>query len=689
MRGPHVRAKWNFALPAWWLGGVLAGWLAGAGGCATDIGRRGAAAGGGSEPLRVVVMDPLADRLACACVQGYAQRKYDQLAEFLAKRLARPVQVTYGVSLTIAQTEQPGRIDLIIGKQSAVLSDAAARGLRVRPIARLTDKQGSPDLTGLFVVRDDDAARTIADLKGRRLLLGPREEDEKHAAVLAALDAASVPRPAELTTAPDCAAAALAVLEQQADAAVISSYAFPLLEGCKTIPKGALRVIGQTGPVPFVTVCATPAVDGAAEQAVVAALLAVGRDRALLRAMESKDGFVRVAPPPASAPVADASAAWTDWRGPGRDGLSPQVPARLPATATYLWRKPLTRVGLSGVVATARYVIVADKSADERRDIFRCLAAESGQQLWGLEYDAPGSLDYSNSPRATPVIRDGLVYLLGALGHLHCVELETGKIVWKRNLIADFGAKLVTWGMCSTPLVVDDKLIVNPGAAEASLVALERRTGAVVWKSPGAPAAYASFIVGTFGGVRQIVGYDAESLGGWDPQTGRRLWRLEPEEGDFNVPTPVNVGGRLLVSTENNRTRLYGFDAQGQIEPKPLAISRDLRPDSSTPVVVDGLVFGCTRGLFCLDVNDGLRTCWSADDPGYDDYVSLIGGNGRVLIMTTGGELLLVRTDRERYTLESRLRIFAEADVWSYPALVGDRLYVRNKTEIVCLRLDE
>jgi len=356
----------------------------------------------------------------------------------------------------------------------------------------------------------------------------------------------------------------------------------------------------------------------------------------------------------------------------------------------FLWRRPLTGIGLSGVAATQRYVIVADKDKQEKSDIFRCLDADSGEQVWVLTFPAPGEMDFSNSPRATPVIDDGLVYLLGAFGDLHCVKLDSGQVVWRKNIVKDFGAELVKWGTCATPLIVDDKLIVNPGAKDASLVALDRRSSNVLWRTPGGPAAYSSFIVGTFGNVRQVVGYDADSLGGWDADTGKRLWKLvPPEEGDFNVPTPINVDGKLLVTTENNGTRLYEFDQRGRIRPRPIAQNLDLRPDSSTPVALGGMLFGCTVDLYCLDLNRGLRELWHQGDDIFEDYTTFIAGNDRVLIFSAAGELLLVRADRHRYTLESRLRLFEDSDTWSHPALVGDRLYVRTRAEVCCVLLDE
>lgn len=660
-------------------------------------------------PFRMVVMDPLSDKIACACVQGHAQRKYGDLAKFLSKRLGRPVDIAYGESLRAVLEKQPGRFDLVIGKQSVVNADAERTKTPLRSIAMLTDKTGATDMTGMFVVRSGDKAKSIADLKGYRIVFGPREEDEKHAAALAALEKAGVPRPAELKIIGSCTPAATEVAAKDADAAVISSYAVPLLEGCKAVAKGELRVVGQTAPVPFITVFSPESATPEQNAAILAALLALKSDEKLLKLMESRDGFVpmpaqaeadrtakpaddakKEEKPTASAdPISPKNAGWTDWRGPRRDAISSAVPARLPEKPVFLWRRPLNGGALSGVAATDRFVIVADKDASSEHDIFQCLAADTGEPVWKLEYAAAGEMDYGNGPRATPVIHDGRVYLLGAFGHLHCVDLETGRVLWKRNLVRDFGAELVTWGMCSTPLIVDDRLIVNPGAPAASLVALDRRDGSVRWKTPGERSAYASFIVAKLGGVTQIVGFDAESMGGWDPATGKRLWTQTTPSKEFHVPTPIVAGDRLVTAGEAAGTRLFGFDPQGRFAEPPLAVQRALKPDASTPVVLGDLLFGCSGKLVCLDLRDNLRIRWDSVDDAFDDYASIIGGNGRLLITSAAGELLLVEAAGDAFKLVSRLRLFdGDADVWAHPALLPGRLYVREAREIVCLRLE-
>lgn len=638
-----------------------------------------------SGPLDIVVMDPLSDQLACDCVAGYAQRNYGELQAFLQEQLDRPVQLTYAESLMAPNVRSRPAIHLVIGKFSIVESDSRRIDLPVRPLAMLSGKDGAITQTGLFVVRRDDPAKSIEDLAGRSLLFGPEDSDEKHSAALAALEVFALPTPNTLDTKESCSTAALAVFENDVDAAVLSSYAMPLLEGCGAIDKGALRIVGETDPVPFISVFVTHQVDSTVESRLMKALSLVADQPDLLGAMESLVGFVPL-------PEVKKRGQWPDWRGPCRDGVTADVPTSL-TSARLLWSHTMTGPGMAGLAVADGRVIVTDKSFGDVDDVFRCLDAETGRQIWKLAYPAPGEMDFTNSPRANPLVRDGLVYLLGAYGHLHCVKLDSGEIVWNANLQTDFDAELPTWGYCSTPLVVDDKLIVNPGADTASLVAFDRRTGTPVWSTPGDPPGYGSFILAELGGVRQIVGHDMTSLGGWAPETGTRLWKLVPEwEGDFNVATPLVVDGRLLVSTENNGTRVYEFDEKGKIVPEPLALNEDLIPDTSTPVVHNGLVLGSCFSLMCLDQKDGLRTLWEHDEEPFGDYVSIIAGNGHFLVTTQMGTVSLVKADPAGFQSVGSLDLFddvadTDRDVWSHPALVGNRLYIRNMLAVYCFLL--
>jgi outer membrane protein assembly factor BamB len=367
------------------------------------------------------------------------------------------------------------------------------------------------------------------------------------------------------------------------------------------------------------------------------------------------------------------------------------LPDALPKRPAIVWRRALRERGLGGVAATSRQVLVSDRELNDAADAFWCLDAETGKELWSVVIPSAGHFDFGNSTRSTPLIEGDRVYLTSAFGSVRCVKLSDGETVWERDLHAEFPPQVEpAWGFCASPLIVDGKWIVNPGAKEASLVALDAKTGATIWKSPGVASAYGSFIGGRFGGRLQVVGHDADSLGGWDVRTGTRLWRLPHRSSkEFGVPTPVVIGDELLVSTESEGTRLYRFAPGGLIDPRPVAVNEDLSPDSHTPIVVGNRVFGVWGDLFCLDLSKGLKPIWRSDDGAFAGYASLIGSPNRALVVGLNGELLLFDTRSERPNILGRMQVFEnDHGVYSHPALVGTRLYLRGSSEIVSIDLE-
>jgi outer membrane protein assembly factor BamB len=268
--------------------------------------------------------------------------------------------------------------------------------------------------------------------------------------------------------------------------------------------------------------------------------------------------------------------------------------------------------------------------------------------------------------------------------------VATGKAKWSLNVRDEFDATDERkWGVCDSPLIAGGNLIVAPGGKDASLVALDPRTGKPVWKAAtGKPAGYGSFIASKFGTVLQIVGHDSETLGGWDAKTGKRLWTLKPERGgDFNVPTPIALGDKLLVTTENNGTRLFAFKADGTIEPKPVAVHKKLAPDTHTPVVTAGKVFGVWNRLYCLSA-DTLKEVYEETAPAFGAYCAIVASDTRVLVLSRTGELILLDATAKEFTELARLSVFkGEKGLYAHPAFAGTRAYVRGSASVVCVEL--
>ena len=323
------------------------------------------------DSVLVVVMDPLCKELACDCVKGYAQRNYRVLAAHLQRKLGVRVDVAHGETIEAALKDSGRAPDIIIGKSSVVQAQAKLNQLELAPIARLTGKDGSTDQFGLIVVRKDSPAKTAQDLNGYRILFGPADCDEKSAAAVALLKDSGVAVPEKLETSSSCATAAESLMQLAGSvkaAAVISSYAEPLLQGCGTIQAGDLRVVGKTKAVPFITAFANKSLTAARVKAATEALLDTVEDVELLKTMETLLGFVELEPAPKT--PAKPGAQWNQFRGPNRDGVVPWLPARLPAKAEFAWETPLPSDGVGGLAATDDYVVVSGRDSLDQADFF-------------------------------------------------------------------------------------------------------------------------------------------------------------------------------------------------------------------------------------------------------------------------------------------------------------------------------
>ncbi|MEL6105764.1 MAG: PQQ-binding-like beta-propeller repeat protein [Planctomycetota bacterium] len=629
---------------------------------------------------KVLVMDSLSLPLSCACVPGVGQRRYEPLVEFVADRAACQLELAYEESLQLAQRRGWDDIEVVIGKRSVVLADAKATGQKLTAVCELTDRYGKTTIQGVVLVAKSSGIEQLQDLEGKLIAIGSEEHVECSSAVSTLLEKSAVD--GVLKPHGSIEEAVYAFDDGLAQAVVVSDHLPPMLEGCGKLPKGATKVIARTGESPHVQVFVSESLPVQERERLVEAFIASGKNGEVNRALESKDGL---------RPIAED---WTDWRGPRRDGKYAGLPKSLDQATEVVWRAELTGPAMAGLSATKGQVFVADKTADFKQDIFRAFDADDGTLTWQVTVDAPDKMDYTNAPRATPVIVGQRVLLQSAFGKLLCVDSSTGKTVWTKHLRQDFDGELPTWGYCVPPLVVEDQVIVAPGGPKSSLVALSVTSGETLWSTPGNAAAYAPFIVGDFGGKRQIIGYDSAGLGGWDVRTGQRLWEMvPPDASDFNVATPVLWRDGVVLATENNGTRYYVFDESGKIVPKPKWENLDCAPDTCTPVVANGgakeRLFCTAYGeLFCLDGN-GLKTSWSEADERFYDHSCLITGNDRLLIWSNDCDLMLLETTANDFKLLSAMRPMSrdKAESMSHPAIVGDKLFLRSQTELICLRM--
>lgn len=312
-------------------------------------------------------------------------------------------------------------------------------------------------------------------------------------------------------------------------------------------------------------------------------------------------------------------------------------------------------------------------------DVITCLDTVSGVAYWQHTYQAAGNLDYGNSIRATPLIADPYVISLGALGDLRCLELETGNVVWSKHLVRDLHGIMPQWGYAASPIAIDGRLIVQPGGDSASIAALDLETGEVVWKTPGRQAAYASLVPWSHGTKSQVIGFDYRTLGGWDVEDGKRLWEVKPKvPNDFNVPTPIVTSEGIILTSENNGTRLHAWTDQGTAAETPSAEFLDLAGDSHTPILMGKYLVGVNRGLYVLDAHRQLQVVSEFFDPPLDGYCCVMASQDRVLVQCEKGELLLLEIGDSGVREIDRLQVGdANAQILAHGAMAGSIYLVR------------
>ncbi len=389
--------------------------------------------------------------------------------------------------------------------------------------------------------------------------------------------------------------------------------------------------------------------------------------------------------------ASDGGRSWPGFRGENRDGRVAALPTAW-VEPKLLWQYPLPSNGVGGVAASDDFVVVSGRDRADQDDLFVCLDPYAGTVLWSLQYPAAASLDYGNSPRATPMIDDPWVFCLGASGHLNCIDLDTGEVRWKKHLVDDFNGQRPEWGYGGSPLLVGEQLIVQIGSDSQSIASLRKGDGKHLWSGAGMRAGYASPQIASWHGVEQIIAFDQRGLASWESGTGKPLWRIEPEgTREFHVPMPLIVPDGILTAGENRGLCKYLIADDGNASGTIVGQQFDLAPDMHSPVVLGDLVIGVHEGLFAIDSRNQMTVRWLIDDPVFSKHCSLMFTDQRLLVVSENGECLLVDiTSRPAGEADdASARILGRANLsdgvsrcLAHPALVGDVLYVRSLQSI-------
>jgi outer membrane protein assembly factor BamB len=381
-------------------------------------------------------------------------------------------------------------------------------------------------------------------------------------------------------------------------------------------------------------------------------------------------------------------AEWPGFRGPNRDGVIRGVRIATDwsqSPPVQIWRRPIGPGWSSFAVSGNLFYTQEQRGGDE---VVSCYRRSTGEPVW-RHRDATRFWE-SNAgagPRGTPTLSNGRVYTLGATGIVNVLDAGSGAVVWSRNAASDVHVKVPFWGISSSPLVVDDVVII---AAGGRLAAYEVATGNPRWSGPGGGSSYSSPHLVTIDGVAQILFLGGPGATSVVPATGKVLWEYAWDGGAIVQPALTADGGVLINAISMNggvgMRRLAVTRGGGRWTAEERWTSTGLKPYFNDFVVHKGHAFGFDGNILsCIDLQDGRRV-WKGGRYGNGQLV-LLADQDVLLVLSEDGELALVSATPDQFTEVARYPAALQGKTWNHPVLVGDVLLVRNGEEMAAFRV--
>ena len=393
---------------------------------------------------------------------------------------------------------------------------------------------------------------------------------------------------------------------------------------------------------------------------------------------------------------------WPQWRGPQRNGVSQETgllkqwPAEGPR---LLWQRNDIGDGYSTPSVFGKLAcVLSNRGAED--EFVQALNVEDGSQIWSTRIGKvgnPGQQPSYPGARSTPTIDGTRMYVLGSDGDLACLETATGNTVWTENVRSKFDGKPGMWAYSESPLVDGDRVVCTPGGAEATLVALDKSTGDLIWKCAvpgGDSAAYASMIIVETHGLKQCVQFVSRGLVGVDAENGKFLWRYDKTAAGSpaNIPTPVVRGSFIYSAAGRSGGGLIELKSKGGVvEPEQVYFSTKLPNRIGGSVDVGEHLYGTgSRALICADLLTG-ESRWEDKSaaPG-----SLCYADGRLYLHGENDDVVLVEATPEEYREHGRFTLPDQPErgrskSWAYPVVANGRLYLRDLGSLWCYDIQE
>lgn len=372
---------------------------------------------------------------------------------------------------------------------------------------------------------------------------------------------------------------------------------------------------------------------------------------------------------------------WPQWRGPNRDGVSTERgllkewPKGGPPLA---WRATGLGEGYSSFsVAGGRLYTLGARGGTE---YVIAIDAATGKVVWETPHGRRFSNDRGDGPRATPTVDGDQLYAFGASGDLARLDAATGKAAWTVNVLRQFGGSNITWGLSESPLVLADRILVNAGGRGASIVAVKKSDGSLLWKSGNDEAGYSSAVLHQAGGIQQAIFFTAERALGVDVQTGRLLWGYDRVANNTaNIATPIVRDNKVFLSSAygTGAALLELTPASGGVTAREVYFTREMRNHHASSVLIGDHLFGFSDAILTAMRFETGEVAWRDRSVGKG---SMVYADERLYLFSENGVVGLAEANPAAYREHGRFSITTGPfPTWAHPVVSRGTLYLRDQ----------
>ena len=372
---------------------------------------------------------------------------------------------------------------------------------------------------------------------------------------------------------------------------------------------------------------------------------------------------------------------WHQWRGPNRDGISAETGLlqRWPSQGPpRLWRTTGAGEGYSSFsAANDRLYTLGARGGTEYLSAFD---ANTGRKLWEQPNGQRFRNDRGDGPRSTPTVDGDRLFVFGGSGELTSFDAATGTRVWSVNVVREHGGIVPYWGYSESPLVVDDRVLVNVGGRGASIVAFNKVTGDVLWRSESDEAGYSSPMLLRTGSLSQVVFFTGRRALAVDARDGRTLWSYpRVSNRTANIATPIVRGTQVFLSSDyGTGAALLQVRAAGNLaNADEVYFTREMRNHHASSVLVGDHLYGFSGSILTAMRFASGEVAWRDRSVGKG---SIIVADGRLYLYSEGGVVGLAEATPDGYREHGRFRIEqGNLPTWSHPIITGGRLILRDQ----------